>query len=162
MPQFVKWVRYDWRRKAALYAYMPCKQRACVPIAFARAFANNALDDTEVGVFAGHVYRGMTRGKENNGMDRQGAYWGSIADLCRDMGFNYRYVLVKPRYVNERKYWPTAVTFFRGNPGIQIALVGTDAHLAYYERRIGFGLSARDRVQEVWILKEKEQTSERQ
>ena len=151
-----KWQRHDWKDKKAIYAYMPCERWACVPIAVARAFANNAFDDVEVGVLAGLVHRGMEQGKE--GIDRRGRFWGSISELLADTGFSFRYVQVKPTGVLEfrgQRYWPTAATFFRKHPEIEAAFVGTDEHLGYYENGVGFILGARYRVQEVWILKER-------
>ena len=167
----MKWQRHDWRDHKAIYAYMPYKKQACVPISVARAFANNPTDDTEVGVLAGMVYRRMEMGKPN-GIDRYGRFWGSVSELLQDTGFNFRYLAVKPRwheYWNTpRKKWertakrcsPTAATFFREHPEILIALVGTEGHLGYYENGVGFLLGARYRVQEVWILKEKERNDE--
>ncbi len=157
-----KWREYKEGRE--VFAHLPYKTNGCVAVAVARCLADDPSDDVEVGGLAGLVNDTIPQKSGRGfgiGMDEQGAYFGGVGHAMKACGIDYLLEeSPQPKVVEDewgwertKTYHPTAASFFRANPEIREAVVCTNGHAAYYRDGVGFRLSARHRVLNVYVLK---------
>lgn len=130
----------------------------CAPIAMARALASDPQDAMEVARLARKVANDIRSGGAPGEFER-GAYYGDMGRLAAWYGFRKvrkakrRKARVRfRRRANRNQIYPTVAQFFRANPDVTEAIVQTTGHAAYVNRREGYALSARMRVDTVVVL----------
>lgn len=134
--------------------HMVCDRNGCVPIAAARAMAEDPDDMREVAEFAALVESELIA---SGAMCQSGWYSGDYSDVMDLVGRDYKRVEAQRKENWRNRYrrdqvWPTVAQFLRANPQINEAILKTTRHAAYIKDGVAYGVGARKRVMRAFVL----------